>query len=526
MCSNSVLANPLQGHFFLACENGDTEYFISISPEDEENLSHSTDTELISTARDHHTRSARFVHLSSLPRRIIQFYITIRISETMPVTYATHRPTTRRPPTSATSDAARPQGLGRIPINYLRLSSPIPTERSLSSPRLGQPILPGSHQRSSSPESESSGASVDMDRDEDGDEDEESNRLDTETQIMFHGATALTVPIYPPPAQDMAQAGPQHPNRPTVHWAEPMHTEIRTARDNDRENTAIRDNTRANTITVSDAELVRRAEDNQISQLFQQKAGVKFSAARCLHENDHIRVHGRSCEITSISVNPVVVRIVVDLMENGYILEVRPSHQVAVSASPIPEEAIISSSAAMLVERDYTFLKGRPCMLTRVTAPRIYDEAREMHVVGVDLETGNKVEATLVEETIVLIASKPLGKFVPKSLLGLGVARVAAASVVEGYYMVIEGRACKVVCVKYPERPCKERCWRRVRMVGMDLLSSTTDLTVFRGVDVDMDSMVTVGRHGIDPGPCDPMSGGNILGHMARADDLLNNITL
>ena len=369
-----------------------------------------------------------------------------------------------------------------------------------------------------------------MDRGED--EDEESNRLDTETQISFDGATALTVPIYPPPimypppTQVMAQAGPQHPNRPTVHWAEPMHTEIRTARENERENIAIRANTRANAITVSDAELVRRSEDNKISQLFNQKAGVKFFAARCLHENDHIRVHGRSCEITSISVNPVVVHITVDLMETGYILEVRPSHQVAVSTSPIPEEAIISSSAAMLVERDYTFLNRRPCMLTRVTAPRIHDEARELHVVGIDLETGEKVEATLVEETMVPIASKPLGKFVPKSLLRLGVARVAAASVVEGYHMVIEGRACKVVCVKYPERPCEESCWRRVRVVGMDLLSSTTDLTVFRGVDVDMDSMVTVGRYGIDPGPCDPMGGGNILGQMACTDDLFNNVTL
>ena len=440
----------------------------------------------------------------------------------MPVIYAPHRPPTRRRPTSAPADAAHPQGLGRIPINYLRLGSPTPRERSLTSPRLGQPIVPEGHQRSSSPESVSSGASVDMDRDED--EDEESNHLDTATQIMIRTGSAFGLPIYRPPGQDMAQARPHLPNRPTVHWAEPMHTEIRTAGDNERENIAIRENTRANAITVPDAELVRRIEDNRISQFFHQKAGVKFFAAKYLHENDHIRVHGRSCEIISISVNPVVVCIVVDLMENGYILEVRPSHQVAVSTSPIPEEAIISSSAAMLVERDYTFLKGRPCMLTRVIPPRIQDEAREMHVVGVDLETGKKVEATLVEEKMVLIASKPLGKFVPTSLLGLGVARVAAASVVEGYYMVIEGRACKVVCVKYPERPCEECCWRRVRVVGMDILSSSTDLTVYRGVDVDMDSMVTVGRHGIDPGPCDSMGGGNILGHMSCADDLFNNV--
>ncbi len=442
----------------------------------------------------------------------------------MPVNYGPHRPPTRRPPpTSEPSDAAHPQGLGRIPINYLRLNSPIPRERSLTSPRLGQPIVPEGHQRSSSPESVSSGASVHMDRDED--EDEESSRLDTATQIVFHGGSAARPPIYPPPRQDMAQTRSQYPIRPTVHWAEPMHTEIRSSRDNERENIAIRENTRYNAITIPDAELVRRTEDNKISQLFHRKAGVKFSPARCLHENDHIRVHGRSCEIISVSVNPVVVRIVVDLMEKGYVLEVRPSHQIAVSTSPILDDAIISSSAAMLVERDYTFLKGRPCMLTRVNAPRIHDEAREMHVVGIDLETGEKTKATLDEEAMVLIASKPLGKFVPKSLLGLGVARVAAASVSEGYHMVIEGRACKIVCVKYPERPCEERCWRRVRVVGMDLLSSTTDLTVFRGVDVDMNSMVTVGRHGIDPGPCDFMGGGNILGHMSCADDLFKNVT-
>ena len=373
----------------------------------------------------------------------------------------------------------------------------------------------------------SSDASGDIDSNDeaDEDEDEESDGLDMAAQLILQAGRAATFPIYHPPDQDVAQARPQYPNRPTVHWAEPMHTDIRSARINQRENIAIRENTRANAITIPDAELARRNKGEKTSQAFHQKAGVKSFAAKYLHENDHIRVHGRSCEITSISVNPFIVRIVVDLMEMGYILEVRPSHQVAVSSKPIPNEAITFSSAAMLVERDYTFLKGQSCILTRVTAPRIQDEARDMHVVGVDLETGKKVEAMLGEETMVPIASRPLGKFMPKSLLGLGVARVPAASVVEGYYMVIEGRACKVVYVKYPERPCEECCWRRVRVVGMDLLSSTTDSQVLRGVDIDMDSMVTVGRYGIDPGPCDVMGGGNILGHMSRTDDLFNNVT-
>ncbi len=412
-----------------------------------------------------------------------------------------------------------------MPINYLRLSSPLPRERSLTSPRLGQLIVPEDYERSSSPESVSSGASVDMDRDEEEDEDVGVIRHNPPAQMRASAGRVSGIPVYRPPGQEMAQVWPQYPGRPAVRWAEPIHSEIRTARGNERENIAIRENTRANATTVPDAELVKRAEDNRISQSFHQKAGVKFSSAKDLHENDHIRVHGRSCEITSISVNPVIVRIVVDLMEKGYILEVRPSYQIAVSTSPIPEGAIISSSAAMLVERDYTFLEGRPCMLTRVSAPRIHHEAREMNVVGIDLETGKNVEATLVEGTMVPIASKPLERFVPKSLLGLGVARVAAASLVEGYHMVIEGRACKVVYVKYPERPCEECCWRRVRVVGMDVLSSTKDSTVLRGVDVDMDSMVTVGRYGIDPGACDLTGGGSILGHMSCTEDLFRNVT-
>ena len=437
----------------------------------------------------------------------------------MPLIAPTHGPPTRQAPTPASSDSAGPQGLGRIPISYLRLSSPLPRERSLTSPRLGQVIFPEGDQRSSSPESVSSGASVDMDRDE---EDVELVRLNPPAQMRAPAGRVSGIPIYHPPGQDMVHARPRYTGRLAVQWAEPIHSEIRTASDNERENIAIRQNTRANATKIPDARLVRRAEDDRISQSLQQEAGVSCVSARCLHENDHIRVHGRSCEITSIIVDHVAVRIVVDLMENGYILELRPWCQVAVSTAPLREGAIVSSSAAMLVERDYTYLKGRPCMLTRVSAPRTHDEAAEMDVAGIDLETGEKVEATLAGGTMVPIASKP---FVPKSLLGLGVARVVAASLVEGYYMVIEGRACKVVCVKYPERPCEECCWRRVRVVGMDALSSTKDSTVLRGFDVDMDSMVTVGRNGIDPGPCDAMGGGNILGHMSWADDLFNNVT-
>lgn len=62
-------------------------------------------------------------------------------------------------------------------------------------------------------------------------------------------------------------------------------------------------------------------------------------------------------------------------------------------------------------------------------------------------------------------------------------------------------------------------------MVGMDSLASTEDETVLRGIDLDMASMVTVGRNGIDPGPCDSTGGGNILGHMSCADNLFNNIS-
>ena len=363
-----------------------------------------------------------------------------------------------------------------------------------------------------------------MDSDEDEDEDEEPNRPDAPTQIVFDSGSANVLPIFYPP-QVSSQPRPHVQGGHTVRWADPIHTYIRTARDNERENIAIEANTRANAITIPDAELVKRTEDNRISQALSQTATIRPYPARTLHEFDHIRVHGRSCEIMSITVNPVIVRITVDLMEDGYILEVRPSQPIAMSASPIPEDAIISSSAAMLVERDYTFLDGRPCMLTQVIKPRLHDVAREVRVIGVDLETGDKVGATLGEETMVSIASKPVGEFVPRSLLGLGVARAAAASVMEGYHMVIEGRACKIVCVNYPERPCEEHCWRRVRVVGMDSLSSTTDSRVFRGIDVDMDSMVTVGRHGIDPGACDVMGGGNIVGHMAGADALFNNVS-
>lgn len=377
-----------------------------------------------------------------------------------------------------------------------------------------------------------------MDRDEDENEEEEEEEEENYDELDGPGVAMQTLFdvgsafVWPADLFDNGSADQvvtQHrlhvPGRPAVHWAEPIHTEGPTTRNIERENIAIEQNSQANAITIPDAELVRRTEENNIYQLFSRRAEIRRFPARCFHENDHIRVHGRSCEITSIIVNPVIVRITVDLMEDGYTLEVRPSHQIAVSAAPIPDDAIISSSAAMLVARDYTFLRDRPCMLTRVTAPRLHDVAREMHVFGVDLETGEAMEATLGEDTIVPIASKPVGKFVPSSLLGPRVARVAAASVMEGYYMVIEGRACKVVCVKYPERPCEEWCWRRVRVVGMDILSSTTDSKVFRGFDVDMDSMVTVGRHGIDPGPCDFMGGGNILGHMSAANDLFNNVS-
>ncbi|KAK0508979.1 hypothetical protein JMJ35_008350 [Cladonia borealis] len=436
-----------------------------------------------------------------------------------------HSAPTGPTPTSAPSG---PQGLGRIPINYLTLTSPTPRETSLTSPRLGQPLIPGGHERSSSPESESSDESVDMDSNED-EEGEESNQLTAATQTTSDGGSAGLQPVqwseYQPPDHDMTQPGPYVPVGPTVHWAEPLHTGVQTLGNILRENIAIRANSRANAISIPDAELVRRAENDRISQALNQEARIRPFPACCLHEGDHIRVHGRSCEITSITVNRVIVRITVDLVEDGYILEVRPSYRIAMSESPIPEEAMIFSSAAMLVARDYTFLRDRPCMLTRVTAPRLHDEVRDVRVIGVDLETGERLEATLGEDRMVPIASKPVGKFVPASLSGPGSARVTAASLKEGYYMVIEGRACKVVCVNYPERPCEAWCWRWVRVVGMDTLSSTTGSRVFRGVDLDMDSMVTVGRHGIDHGPCDALGGGNILGHMSAADDLFNNVS-
>ena len=454
---------------------------------------------------------------------------------------------------SPTSAPSGPQGLGRIPINYLTFNSPTPRETTLTSPSLGQPLISGSHERSSSPESESSDESVDMDRDEDEEEGEEegkeegeeegeeegqeeveeegeeSDQLNATMQTVSGGGSAGLQPVYlseyQSPAQNMTQPGPHIPVGPTVHWADPLHTGVQTLGDILRENIAIRANTRANAITIPDAELVRRNEDNRISQALNQEATIRPFPACCLQENDHIRVHGRSCEITSITVNRAVVRITVDLMENGYILEAHPSYRMSMSSSPIPEDAIIFSSAAMLVARDYTFLRDRPCMVTRVTAPQLHDEVRNVRVIGIDLETGERLEATLGEYRMVPIASKSVGKFVPTSLLGPRVAGVAAASVVEGYYMVIEGRACKVVCVNYPERPCEGWCWRQVKVVGMDVLSSIMGSRVFRGVDLDMDSMVTVGRHGIDPGPCDAMGGGNIIGHMSAANDLFNNVS-
>ena len=126
------------------------------------------------------------------------------------------------------------------------------------------------------------------------------------------------------------------------------------------------------------------------------------------------------------------------------VLEARPSYKISMSSSPIPKKAIPSSSAAMLVAQFYTILRDRPCMLTQVTVRRLHDIARDVHVAGVDLETGEKVEATLGKHVTVSIASKSVGEFVPTSLLGPGSVRVAAASVMEGCYMVIEGRVCKI----------------------------------------------------------------------------------
>lgn len=323
----------------------------------------------------------------------------------------------------------------------------------------------------------------------------------------------------------MTMAGRQYPGPPRVQWAEPIHTPTRPATDSERERTAIRRNTRANAIRVPDAELASRAEDNRIPQEVDQSAGVDFFPADYLRKNTYMRVHGRSCQITSVSTHNLVTRIEVDLMEGGYILKVHPSYLVAFSFSPIPDGAIITSSAAMLVERDYTFLDGRACMLTRVSAQQASNGTRHMEIVGIDLETGEEVEARPLKDAMVSIASRPVGGFVPDSLLGPAAATVPAASLVEGYHMMIEGRDCRIVCVRYPKRPCKESCWRQVRVVGMDSLASTEDETVLRGIDLDMASMVTVGRNGIDPGPCDSTGGGNILGHMSCADNLFNNIS-
>ena len=82
--------------------------------------------------------------------------------------------------------------------------------------------------------------------------------------------------------------------------------------------------------------------------------------------------------------------------------------------------------------RDYTILRDRPCKIIWVTASRLHDIARDVHVAGVDLETGKKVEGTLGEHMTVSIASKPVGEFVPTNLLGPGLIRVAAASMMEG----------------------------------------------------------------------------------------------
>ena len=84
----------------------------------------------------------------------------------MPSFSETYEPPTNGAPTSGLSDAARPQGLGRIRINYLRLTSPTPRERSLTSPRLGQPIGAEGHQRSGFLAPVFSGAAVAMSSEE------------------------------------------------------------------------------------------------------------------------------------------------------------------------------------------------------------------------------------------------------------------------------------------------------------------------------------------------------------------------
>ena len=323
--------------------------------------------------------------------------------------------------------------------------------------------------------------------------------------------------IYSHPEQVMAGAGLQYQGPPRVHWADPIH--ISPLADKRREKVAIMRNTQANAIRVSDAELASRAEANRIPLGVDQNAGVHQFPANDLRKYIYMRVHGQSCKIITLSTRNLVTRIHVDLMEGGYTLKAHESWLIGTSFSPIPDGAITTSSAAMLVERDYTFLDGRSCMLTWVNARRASDGTGQMDVVGMDLETGERVDAELLADTKVSIATRPVGAFVPGSLRGPGAATVPAASVVEGYYMVIEGRVCRVVCVRYPKRPCRASCWRQVRVVGMDSLASTEEEPVLRGVDLDMASMVTVGRNGIAPGAFDTTVS------MSCDDHMFNNIS-
>ena len=433
---------------------------------------------------------------------------------------------TYEPPTGGapTSDAARPQGLGRLPINYLRLTSPTPRERSLTSPRLGQPLGAEGHQRSDFLNSMGSGTPLRISTEE-MERQWHLSAVEEGMRIFNQPRNADGTLIYRDPDQLMTGAGRQYPGPPRVHWAEQIHTTTGPATDDEIERIAIRRNTRANEIKVSDAELARRAEDKRVPEYIDQNVGVRNFSAHHLRKDHYMRVHGRSCQIKSTSMHNFVIRIEVDLIGIGYTLKVRPSDLVSASFSPILDGAITASSAAMLVERDYTFLDGRSCMLTWVSLREASNGRRHMHVVGIDLETGEEVEARLPADTEVSIASRPVEEFVPNSLLGPEAATVSAASLMEGYHMVIEGRDCKIVCVRYPQRPCKESCWRQVRVVYMDSLSSTEDETVLRGVDLDMASMVTVGRNGIDPGPCDSTGGGNIIGHMSCADNMFNNVS-
>lgn len=415
-----------------------------------------------------------------------------------------------------------PQGLGRIPINYLRLNSPTPRERSLTSPRLRQLLNGEGHDRYAA--AVYSGTASRMDREQWRFHEEEGRRHEEmveETMIsMDRGESDSGPRIYRHADQLMTGVG-QYLNPPrNVRWAEPIHTTPQLAIHYERERSAIRRNTRANAVKVSDAELAKLAEYHRVPHGVDLHAGIEVDTALNIHKNLYMRVHGQSCWITSISMHNSVIRIEVDLMHGGHILKVRPSDLVSVSSIPIPDGAITYSSANMLVERDYTRINGRPYMLTEVGACM-----RHMHVAGIDLANGEEVEADLPKDKKVSIAARPVGKFVPENLLGPAAATVPAASLVEGYYMVIEGRECRIVCVRYPKRPCKESCWRKVRVVGMDTLLSTENETVLRGVDLDMASMVTVGRTGIDPGPCDSTGEGNILDHMSCADSMYNNMS-